>query len=142
MKRIFFIAILLIISQLAIAQSKDESAVGNAIETLKKAMIDADKATLEAISAEVLSYGHSNGKIEDKKQFVEAIASGESDFVTIDLSNQTIKISKDVALVRHRLDAKTNNKGVAGTVKLDVLLIFQKQKGKWLLIARQAVKVV
>jgi hypothetical protein len=142
MKQTLFIVILLIISQLTFAQSKDELAVSNAVETLKKAMIDADKATLETISAEVLSYGHSNGKIEDKKQFVEAIASGESDFVTIDLSNQAIKISKDIAIVRHRLDAKTNNKGVAGTTKLDVLLIFQKQKGKWLLVARQAVKVV
>jgi ketosteroid isomerase-like protein len=125
----------------AFAQSKDETAVANAVETLKKAMISGEKAALEAIAADDLSYGHSAGKVEDKAEFVRAIVSGESDFVTIDLTDQTIKVVGNTAIVRHKLAATTNNNGQAGTAKLAVLTIWQKQKGEWKLLARQAVKI-
>lgn len=123
------------------AQSKEESAVANAVETLRKAMIDADKATLEKCVADDLSYGHSNNKIEDKAEFVRAIISNELDFVTIDLTDQTIKIIGNNAIVRHKLMGTTNNNGQPGTAKLSVLLVWQKQKGSWKLLARQAVKI-
>lgn len=82
---------LFITSYNSFAQSKDEAAVATAVETLRKAMVDADKGNLEKFTAPELSYGHSSGKIETKAEFVEALASGKSDFASIDLSNQTIK---------------------------------------------------
>lgn len=126
---------------IAFAQSKDEAAVASAVESLKKAMIDADKATLENLTDEALSYGHSNGKIEDKAEFVRAIVSGESDFVTINLTEQTIKIAGNAAIVRHKLAGTTNNSGKPGTANLALLMVWQKQKGGWKLLARQAVKI-
>ena len=45
-----------------------------AIESLRKAMVDADKSTLENLVATELSYGHSSGTMEDKAAFVDAIA--------------------------------------------------------------------
>jgi Domain of unknown function (DUF4440) len=125
----------------ALAQSKDEIDVAQAVATLKQAMIDADKTVLEKIVANELSYGHSGGSVEDKAMFIESLTSGKSDFVTIDLSEQTIKIVGKTALVRHKLSAETNNRGVAGSVKLAILLVWQKQGGSWKLLARQAVKL-
>ena len=105
-------------------------------------MINADKAVLEDLAAEKLNYGHSSGAIDDKKTFVDKIVTGASDFVSIDLTEQTVSISEDVAIVRHILNAKTNDAGKApGEVHLRVLLIWQKQKGGWKLLARQAVKI-
>lgn len=124
-----------------LAQSKEEAAVASAVEMLKKAMIEGKKEALENIAADDLSYGHSAGKVEEKAEFVRAIVSGESDFVTIDLTDQTIKIVGNNAIVRHKLSATTNNNGQPGTVKLAVLLVWQKQKGQWKLLARQAVKI-
>lgn len=123
------------------AQNKEEAAVTAAVENLRKAMIDGDKAGLQNVTADQLSYGHSSGKVEDKATFVDNIASGKSDFVTIDLTNQTIAISGDAAIVRHSLSATTNDGGKPGTVNLNILLIWQKQKGQWKLLARQAVKI-
>jgi ketosteroid isomerase-like protein len=125
----------------ALAQSKDEAAVTAAVESLRKAMIDGDKAGLQNITADQLSYGHSSGKVEDKTAFVDNIATGKSDFVTIDLTNQTITIAGDAAIVRHALTATTNDNGTPGSVKLNILLVWQKQKGTWKLLARQAVKI-
>jgi len=119
----------------------DKQAVSQAVEKLRKAMIDPDKTALSALVTDELSYGHSNGKIEDKAAFMEALLSGESDFKTIDLTNQTVSIVDNTAMVRHNLSAETANKGVAGTAKLAVLLVWVKQKGDWKLLARQAVKI-
>ena len=123
------------------AQSKDSAAVSAAVEFLRKAMIDADKAGLQKVTAVQLSYGHSSGRVEDKATFIENIVSGKSDFVTIDLTNQTVAVAGDAAIVRHTLSATTNDGGTPGTVKLNILLVWQKQKGQWKLLARQAVKI-
>ena len=123
------------------AQSKDEKQLEAAVQALRKAMLDGDKQQLEAIAASELSYGHSSGKMEDKAAFVEALASGVSDFLTMDLSNQTIKVVGNTALVRHNLTGTNMDNGKPGNVKLGVLLVWQKKNGKWKLLARQAYKL-
>lgn len=123
------------------AQTKDEKAVATKVEFMRKAMIDGDRARLTSLAADDLSYGHSSGKIQDKKEFVDAIVSGASDFVTIDLTGQTIKVSGNTAIVRHKLSAKTNDGGKPGSTVLGIMLIFQKQNGDWKLLARQAYKL-
>ena len=53
----------------ALAESGDSGAVEQAVETLRKAMLAADKAKLESLVADQLSYGHSGGTIQDKMDF-------------------------------------------------------------------------
>lgn len=130
-----------LITMTVLAQTKDETAVAAAVETLRKAMVDGDRTALEKIAAAELTYGHSSGKLEDKAAFVEAIASGKSDFVTIDLTEQTITVSGDVAIVRHKLAGTTNDGGKPGTVNLAILTVWKKQGKEWKLLARQAVKL-
>ncbi len=124
------------------AQTKDEKEVASAVESLRKAMIDPDKATLEKLTATELSYGHSTGKVQDQAAFEDALISGTSDFVAIDLSEQTIKITGNTAVVRHILNATTNDGGKPGVVKIAVLLVWVKQNREWKLLARQAVKII
>jgi ketosteroid isomerase-like protein len=122
------------------AQNKDSIAVVAAVEQLRLAMISGIQDELNAIASDQLSYGHSGGHVEGKKEFVEKIASGKSDFVTIELTEQTIMVVGKTAIIRHALNATTNDSGKPGTVKLKVMLVFQKEKGKWVMLARQAVK--
>jgi ketosteroid isomerase-like protein len=140
--RIIVIAPLLLLIMTTQAQSKQETEVAQAVELLRKAMVDANRADLDAIASEKLSYGHSSGKVEDKKDFVENIASGKSDFISIELKDHTISVSGNTAVVRHELHAKTNDGGKPGEAHIKILLVFQKHGGKWLMLARQAVKMV
>lgn len=141
-RKLFFAVTTLLVTTIALnAQTKEETAVANAVEKLRKAMIDGNRQDLENIVLDKLSYGHSGGHVDDKKEFVEKLASGASDFVTIDLSEQTINVSGNTAIVRHKLEAKTNDGGKPAEVHLLVLLIFQKDHRQWKLLARQAVKV-
>ncbi|MDR6940973.1 nuclear transport factor 2 family protein [Mucilaginibacter pocheonensis] len=117
--------------------------ITNAVEQLRKAMVDGDTVTLEKLTSSELSYGHSGGKLQTKKEFVSDIATGVSDFVSIDLTDQNIRMVDNTAIVRHILSAATNDKGKGpGTVKLGVLLVWVKNNGQWQLLARQAVKVL
>ena len=130
----------ILFSSIANAQSKKEQQVAAAVEQLKNAMISGIANELEKIVSDQLSYGHSSGAVDDMKIFIEKLSSGKSDFISIDLTNQSISISGKTAVVRHVLDAKTNDGGKSGEVKLKVLLIWQKLGGQWKLLARQAVK--
>ena len=136
-KAAFLLFSSMFICTLSIAQSAEEKAVAAAVENLRQAMLDGDKARLEALSAPQLTYGHSNGMLENKSQFVEALASGKSDFSSIDLTNQTIEVVGNVALVRHELHGQANS----GAVNIGILLVWKKDGKAWKLLARQAYKL-
>ncbi|WP_281631208.1 nuclear transport factor 2 family protein [Flavobacterium luteolum] len=121
--------------------SKEENAVISQVEILRQAMIDANGAKLKALTSDKLNYVHSNGNFQNQAEFIEGIVSGKSDFVSIDFQNQTITIQNDVAIVRHVLSAHTKDDGIDRDIKIGIMLVWQKQKGKWVLIARQAYKL-
>ncbi|MBO0938313.1 nuclear transport factor 2 family protein [Fibrella sp. HMF5335] len=123
------------------APTPDETAVTKAAEQLRLAMLDPTKAALMALTAPELSYGHSAGNIETQTEFVNALVSGTSDFVSIDLSNQTVAVVDNTAMIRHVLVGQIVNKGVPSTMKLSVLQVWLKRKGNWVLLARQATKL-
>jgi len=138
--RLVLIASLGLSSWTLAADASDTELVGQKVEQLRKAMLDGDGKALKQLSSPLLSYGHSGGHVEDQAAFIEKIVSGKSDFVTMDLADQTISISSDVALVRHNLNADIKDGGVPNTIHLGVLLVWQKQAGEWKLLARQAFK--
>jgi hypothetical protein len=141
MKRVLILLLFAVFTSGVIAQSKTEQKVAAAVERLKQAMISGNRADLENIASADLNYGHSSGKVEDKASFVETIASGKSDFVSINLTDQTIKVTGKTAIVRHKLAAQTNDGGKPGNVNIGVLLVFHKMGGDWKLLGRQAYRL-
>jgi hypothetical protein len=118
----------------------DPDAVASAAERLRVAMVDPTREALAALVDDNLSYGHSGGRVDTKQSYIDDLLAGRSDFVSIAITEQTIKVVGDVAIVRHALSAQTNDSGKPGAVSLKVLGIWQKQGGVWRLIARQAVR--
>ncbi len=141
MKKIVSLLALVAFSQWSQAQSKDEQDVAAAVLKLREAMVSGDKSALESLTAPTLTYGHSNGRTENQAEFVDYLVSGKGDFVTIDLSNQTIIMNGHTAIVRHTLQGDTADGGKPGKVNLYVMLVWAKSGKHWKLIARQAVKV-
>jgi ketosteroid isomerase-like protein len=138
MKQIIVILCLFLLSFTAEAQNSIEQSV----EQLRVAMIDPTFTNLDKLIAKDLSYGHSGGKVEDKKTFIDNLLNGNSDFVEITLTDQKIVIHKKTAIVRHKLSAKTNDKGKSpGEVNLHIMTVWVKQGKIWKLLARQAIKI-
>ncbi|MDD0808715.1 nuclear transport factor 2 family protein [Curvibacter sp. RS43] len=121
--------------------SPDEQAVAQAVEQLRVLMVDPERNRLEALLSDSLSYGHSAGRLDTRESFVADLLAARSDFTHIELSEQTVRLSGDVAVVRHRLTGGTLDAGKPGQVDLKILLVWQKQGGAWKLLARQAVRV-
>src|SRR5687768_18234352 len=80
-----------IVPTIARAESADEAAVAKAVDDLNKAMIAADKAKLEALTADQLSYGHSGGRIETKKEFVDVVAGKKTTYKSITISEPKVR---------------------------------------------------
>jgi hypothetical protein len=139
--RIFLLAVLLFATTIVQAQSKSEKEVTHAVEQLRQAMVTPDSLKLESVLSNALSYGHSGGHIESKASLMGNLLSGKSDFVRIDLTEQTVQILGNTAIVRHTLDGDTNDNGKPAQVKLSVLTVWQKEKKDWKMVARQAVKL-
>lgn len=142
MKSILSLVILMALSFISVnAQSKDEKAVAAAVETLNKGILDPDKPLLENIASDALSYGHSGGTIQNKTEFVEDLLHGAFDFLSFDISKQSISVSGKNAIVRHDFIGKATNSGKPTDVGLGILLVWRKEKGEWKLLARQAFKL-
>jgi ketosteroid isomerase-like protein len=132
---------LLIGSPLVSAQSGDEAAVAQAVEALRKAALAKDRNQFEALLSDQLSFGHSAGRVETKAQFIEDATGPRSVWKFIDQTNQTIQITGNNAIVRHNLAGETESAGKTSAVKIGVLMVWQKESGRWKLLARQAYRI-
>ncbi len=121
------------------AQNTD---VTSAAEQLRVQMVDPTTDGLNALVLDDLSYGHSSGRLDTKESFIGDLMKGASDFVTLNITDQTVKVTGDTAVIRHTLSATTNDSGKPGQVALKVLQVWQKQAaGEWKLLVRQAVRI-
>jgi len=124
-----------------LAQSGDEAAVAKAVEAFRNAALKADRGQFEALTADQLSYGHSAGRVENKAQFIDGATSGRSTWKFITLTDQTINIVGNTAIVRHTFTGESERDGKTNPVKLGVLTVWLKQDANWKLLARQAVRL-
>lgn len=123
----------------ALANSADVAAVEAAVSNLTKAMLGADRAKLEALTASQLSYGHSSGKLETQKEYVDVVADKKTVYKSIELSKQTVAIAGNNAIVRHAWESESGTgDGKWNVSKIGVLQVWQKQGSDWKLLARQA----
>lgn len=124
----------------SMAQADDVSDVETAAERLRVVMVDPDKAQLEALTASELSYGHSSGKVDTQESLIGNLMSGSSDFLSLNVAEQSVKVLGDVAVLRHTLTGDTHGKGKPpASINLKVLQVWRKQGSDWKLLARQAV---
>jgi ketosteroid isomerase-like protein len=120
------------------SQNKEiETSIGN----LNAAMISKDKSTLDKLTSDDLSFGHSTAVIQNKSEFLSDVVSGPTIFQKIDISNQTIQVAGDVAIVRNTSSITGTNKAGPLDIEIGVLMIWKKQNGTWKLLARQGFKL-
>jgi ketosteroid isomerase-like protein len=129
------------LSRASHAQGSEEGAVNQAIDDLRKAMLSADQAGLEALVADQLSYGHSGGVIEPKGQFINVIVNKKTIYKSITLSEPSVTVVGNNAIARHIFSAETEADGKPGSARVGVLQVWTKQDGRWKLLARQAFRL-
>ena len=127
-------------SSSAVAESADEAAVAQAVEALRKAILGQEKTQLEALCADQLSYGHSDGRVENKAKFIDGVMTRKAILKSLTLSDHTIAIVGTDAIARHTWASESETDGKLTSTKIGVLQVWQKQDGAWKLLARQSVR--
>ena len=100
------------------ADTAEEAAVDKAVEALRKALIEKDKAQLERLTAAQLSYGHSSGKVESKAQFVNGVMTSKAVVKSIAFPELSITVAGDAAIARHLFEAEMETDGKTNNVKI------------------------
>ena len=133
------VAATLVVAAVATPAAADASAdVAKAVEALRTAMFKGDGKALDALTLPALTYGHSNGNVQNKKEFVDSLA-GQTAFQTLDWTNIKITVVGDNAVVRQTFDAINilpENK--TSKAHIHVLTVWKKVDRAWKLLARQA----
>ena len=139
-KRMICLALLSLACIGATAETADEASVGAAVQRLSAAMLAGNAQEMKAVTSEALSYGHSNGAVQDQTVFIETIVSGGTRYRRIDLSNTKTTLAGDDAIVRDHFSGTVESGGKVSEVDLDQLMVWQKRDGMWKLLARQGYK--
>jgi ketosteroid isomerase-like protein len=126
----------------ALAQSGDEAAVKHAVEEMRSAYLKKDKAQLDAMTAPQLSYSHSDGRIQDKAEFIKGVMDRKADVKSLEYPDLTIHITGDVAIVRHLWVSESELEGKTTHTKIGVMQVWHKQSGDgWKLLARSSYRL-
>ena len=118
------------------AESADEAAVRKAVEELRMAWFKQDKAELEALTAEQLSYSHSDAHLEDKSKFINGAMTRKATFKWLEWHELTVQVVGNNAVVRHLWVSESELDGKVTNTKIGVMQVWQKQDGSWKLLAR------
>ena len=142
MKKILYLfTLLLTLTITAQAQTADEKAVDNAGKLLNRGLINQDIKLLNRLVLPNLSYGHSSGAIENKAAFTKAVADGPVRYISIDVADQTIIITGNVAVTRQIQTLKLINDGKPTDLKIGNMLVWKKVQNTWKLLAKQGFKL-
>ena len=118
-----------------------ERAVASRVDLLRQQMIHPDSTVIDGLFSTDLSYGHSAGLVNDKATIIQTYLHGSFHFLTITLSDQTVHVAGDNAIVRHVLVSDFRDGEKSGQVKFGILMVWHHEKHQWKLLARQAVKL-
>lgn len=143
MKKVIYTTVFLLASCFLFAQSKDEKALAERTYRLSHTVFgNKDSAATEDLFAKKATYGHSGGKIENREEAVSAIVKNKAYYTDTTMRIENIVVNGDVAIVRTVFKGKQNNPdGTAAALNLHIMLVWVKEKGKWRLMGRQAVKL-
>ena len=125
----------------ASAQGGDEAAVSQAVEEMRKALLAADKAKLTAISADQISYGHSDGRVQNKAEFIDGVMTRKATVKSLEWPEMTVQIVGNNGVVRHLWVSETELDGKVTNTKIGVMQVWQKQGADCKLLARASWKL-
>jgi hypothetical protein len=144
MKRpISFLAIViaLISAGPAFAQAgKAEQQVLQAEKDRFAAMIKGDRAALEKLLADDLTYTHSTALLETKEQFIKSVTSGNIDYVSIVPSeaDSKVRINGNSAIVTGTAAVNVIDTGKDRKIRIRYTTVYTNRGGAWLLSAWQS----
>ena len=105
------------------------------------AMVQGDQKALDGLLADDLTYTHSSGHLDTKARFLESLKSGTLRYLSIQPSDQLVRLYGDTAVVTGRAEVKAHSQGQDLAVTLLFTEVWVKSGGAWKLAAWQSTRV-
>ena len=136
----FLISILFLSISFSCAAQTDEEKLISTVKEFHQALVKKNTVSLNQQTDKVLSYGHSNGWVENKTQLIKDLETGYISYQDFEEDSITVAINGNMANVRFVADITATLKGTTSNFHLKVLEVWVKKGKRWVLFARQAVK--
>jgi hypothetical protein len=111
------------------------------LEEWRQACIKKDVGALDDLLHEHLLFGHSDGRLESKEDFISGVTRGKVVYEKIVIGTQTQVNNRDTALLRGEMTVSLARDGVKNTFRLNVLHVWIYEKRRWRLVGRQATRL-
>ena len=115
------------------------------ISAFDKALINKDTVQINALLSSNITYGHSNGWIQNKREVIDDLYNGKLTYKSINSSDEQLVMRDNTTIVRMNSTVQAEMNGKLINLKLKVLqvwiLVDSYKKEEWKLFARQSVKV-
>jgi len=131
----------LLLSRSAGAQGADEAAVTESVDILRRGILEADRAKLAQVTSDHISYGHSDGRVESKEEFIKGVLTRKQVVKSLAFPDLKVSVVGPSAIVRHIYLAESELDGKATTTRIGALQVWHKQDGGWRLLARQGFRL-
>lgn len=106
------------------------------------ATIAADRVRLDAVLSDDLRYAHSNGNVDTKAAFTEAVAGGRTKYEAIRYEQRGFTFpAPGVALMSGRAHVKVANAKGGMEAVLSFLGVWREENGRWRFLAWQSCKI-
>jgi hypothetical protein len=137
MKRIAA-SLLLLITITAFSQSKQEQEVLQLSHAKFKWLVQKKVDSLKFVLDERLTYIHSNGWVQTKKELIDDLLSGKLTYDKIEITKDSIRTYTKSAVVTGRGKFTATMGGVTNTFDLTYSETYVLQKREWKLASRHA----
>jgi hypothetical protein len=105
------------------------------------ALVNDDFATLDRIMSAGLAYGHSNGTLETKAEYLATLKSGRLKYQAMEHAQPVVRIFGETAVVQGTSKVRAISVGVESTVNLRFLLVYVRERGQWKFAAWQSTRL-
>jgi len=105
------------------------------------AMIARDTSALEALLGDELTYAHSSGNLESKAHFLETIAGGAIEYLSITPRDTTARVYDRMVVMHGLAEVSVRMAGTAQTFTLRYTDAWVNRDGRWQMILWQSTRV-
>jgi hypothetical protein len=135
MKRFAFF---LLVLAATLAASDPMAGVRETAAGWRAAVIKQDKAALDRLLADDLTYTHASGKTQDKADYVSSIVTGPGRYESFKESDTKIRMYGKAAVLTGFVDVKLVN---AEPYRVRTIEVYVENGGRWQLAAKQSARI-
>ena len=134
------IFVFLVFSRVVCLGQTNEEKLTLTIKEFHAALVAKNTVSINQQTDKALSYGHSNGWVENKAELISHLETGYMVYRSFTEDSLKVTINGNTAHARFVADIAGTLNGTNGAYHLKVLEVWVRKGNRWVLFARQAVR--